>query len=118
MTAKQSQQSVEQRVVSLAQQGYQPSQIGMVLRDEDDVHAVNSTIGKSISDILEENDLLTVPEDLQYLQKKAQRMQNHLELNEKDHSTKHELELTNAHIRRLAAYYKRQGTLPRKWRHK
>jgi len=61
---------IEARVVELAEQGHDPSQIGMKLRDEGvtgtPVPDVKLATGKKITEILEENDAKSeFPEDLE-----------------------------------------------------
>jgi len=59
---------IEARVVELAEQGHDPSQIGMKLRDEGVTGAVPDVklaTGKKITEILEENDAKSGSRDLE-----------------------------------------------------
>jgi small subunit ribosomal protein S15 len=112
-------EEVEALVVKLAREGYPPSIIGTVLRDQYAIPLVKSITGKSITQILKEAGLaLTLPEDLESLIKKATRLHTHLEKNHKDLHNKRALQLVEAKIHRLSKYYKRKGVLPENWKYK
>ena len=103
--------AIEERVLELADQGYDPSQIGMKLRDEGvkgvPVPDVKLATGKKLTEILEENDAEPdLPEDLRNLMKRAVRLREHMQENQQDHSNKRALQNTEAKIRRLANYYR------------
>jgi small subunit ribosomal protein S15 len=103
--------AVEERVVALAEQGHDPSQIGMKLRDEGvqgtPVPDVKLATGKKITTILEENDATPeVPEDLYHLLEKTVRLNDHMEANPQDHQNKRALQNVESKVRRLAAYYR------------
>ncbi|RMF30394.1 MAG: 30S ribosomal protein S15, partial [Candidatus Nitrosothermus koennekii] len=79
---------------------------------------VKPIVGKSISEILEENGIKSeFPEDLSNLLKKALRLQQHLREHPTDRNNIRSLELIEAKIHRLSKYYKRKGLLPRKWKY-
>ncbi len=112
-------EEVEALVVKLAREGYPPSIIGTVLRDQYAIPLVKSITGKSITQILKEAGLaLTLPEDLESLIKKATRLHTHLEKNHKDLHNKRALQLVEAKIHGLSKYYKRKGVLPENWKYK
>ncbi|AUX10266.1 30S ribosomal protein S15 [Halalkaliarchaeum desulfuricum] len=103
--------AIEERVLELADQGYDPSQIGMKLRDEGvkgvPVPDVKLATGKKLTEILEENDAdPEFPEDLRNLMERAVRLRKHMQENPQDHSNKRALQNTEAKIRRLANYYR------------
>ena len=103
--------AIEERVLELADQGYDPSQIGLNLRDEGvkgvPVPDVKLATGKKLTEILEENDAEPdLPEDLRNLMKRAVRLREHMQENQQDHSNKRALQNTEAKIRRLANYYR------------
>ncbi|MEF8781273.1 MAG: 30S ribosomal protein S15 [Haloferacaceae archaeon] len=103
--------AVEERVVELAQQGYEPSQIGMKLRDEGvkgvPVPDVKLATGMKMTEILEEHDAEPeIPEDLRNLMERAVGLHQHMEENPQDHHNKRALQNTEAKIRRLANYYR------------
>ncbi|MCU4926899.1 30S ribosomal protein S15 [Halobacteria archaeon AArc-dxtr1] len=104
-------EDVESRVVELAEQGYDPSQIGMKLRDEGvtgtPVPDVSLATGKKITEILDENDAGTeLPEDLRKLMERAIRLREHVQENPQDAQNKRSLQNTESKVRRLVAYYR------------
>ena len=104
-------EDIESRVVELAEQGYEPSQIGLKLRDEGvkgtPVPDVKLATGKKVTEILAENvadpDL---PEDLRNLMERAIRLREHLDANPQDKQNKRALQNTESKIRRLVNYYR------------
>lgn len=102
---------IEARVVELAEQGYDPSQIGMKLRDEGvtgtPVPDVKLATGKKITEILEENDARSeFPEDLYNLMERAVRLREHIQQNPQDYQNKRALQNTESKVRRLVDYYR------------
>ncbi len=111
-------ETVEQIALNLAKEGKTLAEIGMILRDRYGVPTFKQVTGKKLSKFLEEHDLLPkIPEDLQNLINKAERLRKHLLKNKKDYRNKHSLELIEAKIHRLAKYYKRIGKLPLDWKY-
>lgn len=103
--------AVEERVVELAEQGFDPAQIGLKLRDEGvqgtPVPDVKLATGKKVTTILEENDAAPeIPEDLRNLLEKAIRLYEHVEENGQDHQNRRALQNTESKIRRLVNYYR------------
>ncbi|WP_211312533.1 30S ribosomal protein S15 [Halarchaeum salinum] len=103
--------AIEERVVELAEEGYDPSQIGMQLRDEGvqgtPVPDVKLAADKKVTEILEENDAEPeLPEDFRNLLEKAIRLRGHVEQNGQDHQNRRALQNTESKIRRLADYYR------------
>jgi small subunit ribosomal protein S15 len=103
--------AVEQRVVELAEQGHDPSQIGMKLRDEGvqgtPVPDVKLATGKKVTEILEAHDAGSeLPEDLRNLMERAIRLREHMEDHPNDHQNKRALQNTESKVRRLADYYR------------
>jgi len=103
--------AVEERVVELAEQGHDPSQIGMKLRDEGvqgtAVPDVKAATGKKVTEILEENDAKNdIPEDMHNLLEKAVRLREHMEENQQDAQNRRALQNVESKIRRLADYYR------------
>jgi small subunit ribosomal protein S15 len=103
--------AVENRVVELAEQGHDPSQIGMKLRDEGvqgtPVPDVKLATGKKVTDILEAHDAAPeVPEDLRNLLEKAVRLNEHVEANGQYHQNRRALQNIESKIRRLVDYYR------------
>lgn len=104
-------EDIESRVVELAEQGNEPSQIGLKLRDEGvkgtPVPDVKLATGKKITTILEENDAAPeLPEDIRNLMERAIRLREHMEENSQDMQNKRALQNTESKIRRLANYYR------------
>ena len=104
-------EDVEERVVDLAQQGHDPSVIGLKLRDEGvkgtPVPDVKLATGKKVTEILEENDVAPdLPEDLRNLMERAVRLREHMEENQQDAQNKRALQNTESKIRRLVHYYR------------
>ncbi|MXV62342.1 30S ribosomal protein S15 [Natronorubrum sp. JWXQ-INN-674] len=102
---------IESRVVELAEQGYEPSQIGMKLRDEGvtgtPIPDVKLATGKKIGEILEENDATAdIPEDLRNLMERAIGLREHIRENPQDYQNKRALQNTESKVRRLADYYR------------
>jgi len=104
-------EDIEARVVELAEQGHDPSQIGLKLRDEGvkgvPVPDVKLATGKKVTEILEENDAEPeIPEDLRNLMERAVRLRRHVNENQQDMQNKRALQNTESKIRRLADYYR------------
>ena len=59
-----------------------------------------------------------VPEDLDYLFRRAQGLRKHLEKNKKDYQNKRGLATVESKIHRLVKYYKVQGKLQPEWEYK
>ena len=104
-------EDVEARVVELAEQGHEPSQIGLKLRDEGvkgvPVPDVKLATGKKVTTILDENDAAPeLPEDLRNLMERAVRLRRHVNENQQDMQNKRALQNTESKIRRLVDYYR------------
>jgi small subunit ribosomal protein S15 len=66
-----------------------------------------------------ENKVVTgLPDDLQNLLNRAQKVQRHLEIFKADRKNVRSLELVEAKIYRLSEYYKTLGTLPADFKYK
>lgn len=104
-------EAIEERVVELAEEGYEPSVIGIKLRDEGvrgtPVPDVKLATGKKITEILEEHDANpSLPEDLRNLLKRAIRLHEHIQEHPQDAQNKRALQNTESKVRRLAEYYR------------
>jgi len=105
-------------IVKMAKEGLGSSEIGIRLRDEYGIPLVKPIVGKSITEILEENGTTTeMPEDLDILIRKALGLQKHLRTHRSDRNNVRSLELLEAKIHRLSKYYKREGELPQNWKY-
>jgi len=100
-------------VLKLAKEGATPSRIGQALRDDYAVPLLKPLVGKSMGKVLKEGKAAPkVPQDLQDLIERAQRVQKHLQMHKSDRKNVHSLELVEAKIYRLSKYYKAKGVLP------
>ncbi|MFC7215288.1 30S ribosomal protein S15 [Saliphagus sp. GCM10025334] len=104
-------EKIESRVVELAEQGHDPSQIGLKLRDEGvtgtPIPDVKLATGKKVTEILDENDAKgDLPEDLRNLMERAIRLREHVEANPQDAQNKRALQNTESKVRRLVSYYR------------
>lgn len=114
----QSRDQVSSLVVKLSKDGLSPSEIGLKLRDEYGIPLVKPVIGKSLTDLLAENNINPeMPEDLDKLVKKAVGLQKHLKVHNSDHRNVRSLELVEAKIHRLSKYYKSIDRLPKNWKY-
>ena len=90
-------------VIKYAKRGLQPSQIGVLLRDEHGVAQVKAVTGKKILRVLKAKGVApTLPEDLYHLIKKAVSVRKHLERNRNDKDSKFRLILIESRIHRIA----------------
>jgi small subunit ribosomal protein S15 len=100
-------------VLKLAKEGVTPSRIGQALRDDYGVPLLKPLVGKSLGRVLVDGKVAPkVPQDLQDLIERAQRVQKHLQVHKSDRKNVHSLELVEAKIYRLSKYYKEKGVLP------
>ena len=116
---KQDPKEIEELVIKYAKDGQTPSQIGIKLRDQHAIPLVKPIINKTISDILEQNDLKSeIPEDLNNIVTKAVGLQKHLKSNKNDRRNIRSLELIEAKVHRLSMYYKKIGRISKNWKYK
>lgn len=105
-------------VLKLRDEGLQPAQIGLRLRDQYGIPSVEQITEKTVTEILEENDAsLEIPEDLQNLVNKAEDIQEHMKTNPEDAQAERRLELTEAKIRRIAQYHRDNGNISDNWKY-
>ena len=116
---KQDPKEIEELIVKYGKEDLSASQIGVKLRDQYSIPLVKPITKKSITKILEENDLKTeLPEDLNNIVKKAIGLQKHLKTNKKDNRNIRSLELIEAKVHRLSVYYKKISRISQKWKYK
>jgi small subunit ribosomal protein S15 len=116
---KQDPKEIEELVIKYAKDGNTSSQIGIKLRDQHAIPLVKPIINKTISDILDQNDLKSeIPEDLNNIVTKAVGLQKHLKSNKNDRRNIRSLELIEAKVHRLSVYYKKIGRIPKNWKYK
>jgi small subunit ribosomal protein S15 len=109
---------VERLVVKLRKDDLQSSDIGRILRDQYGIPSVRTITGKTITKILEENELLPeMPEDLLNMLKNAVSLRDHLVKSKRDYTSKHGLELLESKIRRLIKYYVKTKRLPKDFKY-
>lgn len=105
-------------VVKLRKDGKDPSEIGMVLRDQYGVPSVKQITDMKVTEILEEEGLKPdLPEDLANLVEKEENLQEHIEENQKDEEAIRQMELTEAKIRKIASYHRDEGNIPQDWKY-
>ena len=116
---KQDQKDIEELVIKYGKDGHTPSQIGIKLRDQHAIPLIKPIINKTISEILDQNDLKSeIPEDLNNIVSKAIGLQKHLKSNKNDRRNIRSLELIEAKVHRLSMYYKKIGRIPKNWKYK
>jgi small subunit ribosomal protein S15 len=116
---KQDTKEIEDIVIKYAKDGYTPSQIGIKLRDQHAIPLIKPIINKTVSEILDQNDLQSeIPEDLNNIVNKAVGLQKHLKSNKSDRRNIRSLELIEAKVHRLSMYYKKIGRIPKNWKYK
>jgi len=107
---------IEEIVLELREDGYDPAQIGLRLRDQYGVPSVKQATGKKVTEILEENDAAPeIPEDLNNLIEKAESIRDHVDENPSDEQAQRQLELAKAKIRKVASYHREEGNIPEDW---
>ena len=111
-------QEITKSILNFGKEGMSASEIGLRLRDELAVPLVKPIIGKTITQILEENDIKkSMPEDLEKLVRKALGLQKHLNIHNSDKRNVRSLELIESKIHRLSRYYKRVGKVSKDWKY-
>ena len=110
---------IEELIVKYGKEDLTASQIGIKLRDQHSIPLVQPILKKTISQVLEENELKTeLPEDLNNIVKKAIGLQKHLKANKGDRRNVRSLELIEAKVHRLSVYYKKIDRIPKDWKYK
>lgn len=108
---------IELLIVKLAKEGKSSSEIGIILRDVYGIPDVKLILGKKITQVIAEKNLLKeLPEDLIALMRRAVYIRKHLETNKQDMTAKRGLQLTDSKINRLIKYYKKAGKIPIEWK--
>jgi len=115
--AKLDKKEVEELIIKLAKQGESATKIGQILKDTYGVKTVKSLKFK-IKKFLKGKDIKeNIPDDLQSLLKRADKLKQHFDKNKKDQTARRGILLAGAKIRKLGAYYKRKGILPADWKY-
>ena len=111
-------EEVEALIMKLYKEGYPPSKIGTILRDQHGIPLVTPITGKSVTAVLKERNLYSsLPEDLENLLRKATRLHVHYDKNKADLHNKRALQIVEAKIYKLSKYYKSRGVLPADWKY-
>ncbi len=111
-------EDIVELIINLSKQGHTPSEIGNILRDEYAIPLVKPILGKTITTILQENNLQNdIPEDLNQLVQKALGLQKHLKTHNSDHRNVRSLELIESKVHRISRYYKKIGKIPNNWKY-
>jgi len=106
-------------VAKLAKEGNSPSLIGNILRDRHGVPLVKPVAGKTVTELVRASGQTPkIPEDLDYLFRRADGLRKHLEKNRKDYENKRALATVESKIHRLVKYYKARGKLQPEWEYK
>ncbi|MFB6159323.1 MAG: 30S ribosomal protein S15 [Candidatus Nanohalobium sp.] len=109
---------IKEIILELREDGLEPAQIGLKLRDQYGVPSVKQATGQKITEVLEENDVAPeTPEDLNNLVEKAESIEEHLKENGNDEQAERRLELTKAKIRKVANYHRENGNIPENWKY-
>jgi small subunit ribosomal protein S15 len=112
-------EEVESLILKLAREGNSPSMIGVILRDRYGIPLVKHVLGKTVNKFLKDSGQAPrIPEDLDFLLKKAESMRKHLDKNRKDYHNKRGLTAVESKIHRLIKYYKERGVLAPEWEYK
>ncbi len=112
-------EEVEDLIIKLVKEGASPSKIGLILRDQYGIPLVKPILEKTITEVLSSAGMEPkIPEDLESLLKKAEKLKRHLEKNRSDYLNKRALTLIESKIHNLSKYYKRKGALPQEWKYK
>ncbi len=110
-------QEVIDLVLKLSRGGLSPASIGRVLRDSHGVPSVRNLTGKTVTQILAENNSAPAyPSDLVDLIRRALRLRRHLRTNKQDRHNDTVLRRTESKIKRLGNYY-RGHKLPAGWKY-
>jgi small subunit ribosomal protein S15 len=110
---------IEALIVKMAKDEIPPSLIGIKLRDEYGIPLVKIFLGKSIHNILKENNMVKeIPDDLELLVNRARHIQEHLRKHTSDRKNVRSLELVEAKIHHLSKRYKKLGSVPANWKYK
>jgi len=108
----------EELVVKLSKEGVSPTIIGLELRDSHGIPSVKNLCGKSVTQILEANDVkLGYPDDMLNLIKRAVKMRKHMKANKADGSNRTKLIHVESKIKRLVKFYTKNGRLPPTWKY-
>ncbi|AKA49568.1 30S ribosomal protein S15 [uncultured archaeon] len=108
---------IKETVVKLKNEGLSKSLIGIRLRDQYGIPSTKVMFNQKLGVLLGSEGLAeNIPEDLNNLISRYQRVKRHNQLNSKDTANARNGALIMAKILRLVRYYKRKGVLPAEWK--
>jgi len=108
---------IEELVLKLAKQGMSPTQIGQTLKNTYGMYSVKDIGGKIKKMIAAHGIKEEIPFDLQNLLKKVEALKRHFAKNLQDKPVKRNLLINESKIRKLSAYHKKKGNLPKDWKY-
>ena len=111
-------EDIENLVTDLAKKKQTSAMIGTILRDSYGVPDSTLIAGKSITQVMRENQLYPeYPEDLMFLLRKAVELRKHMRTHKKDKHSQRGLQNLESKIRRLSKYYVRTGKMQKTWKY-
>ena len=108
---------IENLIIKLAKQDIVPEKIGLILRDSYGIPDVKDMIGRSVSQVLKQKDMLKLPSDIMHLIKKLGSLEKHFKENKQDMTAKRSIQITKSKIRKLTKYYISKGVLKKDFRY-
>lgn len=109
---------IQKTVANLGKKGIGPSNIGVILRDQNGIPSVKLMTNKRVTTILKENKMTPeLPEDLMNLIRNAVALDKHHTANPQDMTAKRGMQLAESKIKRLTKYYAREGKIPADWKY-
>ena len=109
---------IEGLIQEMANKGMSPALIGQKLKEEQGVLYIKHSMGKSLTEIMEEKNIKPqIPYDLTDLMKKAVSINAHLVANKHDVNNRARMKKIESKIWRLTKYYISKGKLPAGWRY-
>ena len=113
-----SNEEIEEMILKFTKEGKSTTESVIILRDTYGIPSVKDVTGERINQILKRNgQAQEYPEDLMNLIRRAVNIRDHLEENPKDLHSKRGLTIIESRIRKLGAYYVKEGELPEGWRY-
>ncbi len=95
------------KIIKELSEKHSSSVIGKILRDQYGIPSTKIVFGKSISNYLKEMGLWK-NEELENIEKKVEKMKEHLKKNPQDKKTKHKLQKSQGKLIILKKYFKRK----------
>jgi len=113
---KLSSKEIESLIVEFANKGFSPSKIGLALKQDHGIPKVKYALSK-VSKVLKKHKLDKAPEELDNLINKASKLRVHFKKNHKDQTAKRGLQITEAKVRKIGAYFSKKGVLDKGWKY-